>query len=128
LLTGLPEVRLDEGPERILSSAALGRHFMAEDLLNLQYTEGAKIAYSSLGPEDRRLVDAWFDHLRNWRNDEYIRSSSRRLDADEDVYVFQTGTDLVLAFKIVGDKAIILSIFRNETLRKFETTAERSIP
>jgi hypothetical protein len=101
---------------------------MADDLLNLRLTEQARIAFSALGPEDRRLVDAWFHHLRNWRNDEFIRSKSRRLASDEEIYLFQTSTDLVLAFRISGQEVTVLSIFRKEALRTFETTAERSAP
>jgi hypothetical protein len=101
---------------------------MSEDLLRRTVTERAEIAYSSLGPEDRRLVGAWFDHLRNWRNDEFIRSRSRRLGDGEDVYVFQTGTDLVIAFKISGDEVIVLSIFRQEALRPFEPVAGQGTP
>jgi len=101
---------------------------MAEDLLALQLTEHARIPYTTLGPEERRLVEAWFDHLRNWRNDEFIRSQSRRLKSDEEIYVFQTSTDLVIAFQIAGNKVIVLSLFRKEALRTFEGMAEPSIP
>ncbi len=99
---------------------------MAENLLNLQISEQARIAYTSLGPEDRRLVEAWFDHLRNWRNDDFIRSKSKRLNPDEEIYVFQTSTDIVIAFAITANEVTVLSIFRKETLRAFETMAERS--
>jgi hypothetical protein len=97
------------------------------DVLNLQLAEHAEIAYSTLGPEDRRLVDAWCDHLRNWRNDEFIRSRSKRLDSDEELYAFETSSDIVLVFKIVGKKVIVLSIFRKEALRSFETMAEHRV-
>jgi hypothetical protein len=99
---------------------------MAEDLLSLQITDHARIAYTALGPEDRRLVDAWFDHLRNWRSDEFIRSRSRRLKSEEEIYVFQTSTDIIIAFKIDGNKVIVLSIFRKEALRTFESQREPS--
>ena len=54
---------------------------MADDqgLMNVQLSDHARMAYSSLGPEDRRRVEAWFDHLQNWRNDEFIRSMAKRL-------------------------------------------------
>ena len=99
---------------------------MAESLLALEISDRASIAYSSLGQEDQRLLDAWFDHLRNWRNDEFVRSKSKRLSGDDEVFVFQTNSDLVIAFKIVGDTVTVLSIFRKEALRLFETTAERA--
>lgn len=101
---------------------------MTQDLLNLQMTEQAKVALSSLGPKDRGLVKAWFDHLRNWRNDDYIRSRSRRVELPDEAYVFETSTDLAIAFKITGDAVIVLSIFRAETLRKFEAASGRRAP
>jgi hypothetical protein len=98
------------------------------DLLKLELTEHARIALATLGPEDRRLVDAWLDHLKNWWNDDYIRSKSSRLKPDEEIYVFQTSTDLMIAFEIAGDKVIVLSIFSQDTLRKFKRIAEPSTP
>lgn len=101
---------------------------MTEDLLGLQISEHAKIAYTSLGPEERRLVDAWFDHLRNWRSDEFIRAKSKQLKFDEDIYAFQTSSDFVIVFKIVGNEVTVLSIFREEALRTFASSAEKSTP
>src|SRR2546426_1153263 len=100
---------------------------MPDDLLSLHVSEHARIAYSSLGPDDRRRVDAWFDHLRNWKNDEFIRSKSKPLQPEEDVYILRTSTDIVIAFTMADDTVTVLSIFRNEAVSKFATTA-RSIP
>jgi hypothetical protein len=100
---------------------------MADAPMNLQVTEQARMAYSSLGPDDRRLVDAWFDHLRNWRNDEFVRSRSRRLRADEDLYAFQTSSDdIMIGFRINDSEITVLSIFRREWLRAFEAEVARS--
>jgi hypothetical protein len=96
---------------------------MVEDQLSLQISEHARIAYSSLGADDRRRVDAWFDHLRNWRNDQFIRSKSSRLDSEDETYVLRTSMDLVIAFTVARDTVTILSIFRDETLNKFAATA-----
>jgi hypothetical protein len=98
---------------------------MIQDQLSLQVSEHARIAYSSLGADDRRRVDAWFDHLRNWRNDQFIRSRSNRLDSEDETYVLRTSMDIVIAFTISGDTVTILSIFRDETLNKFAMTAAR---
>lgn len=97
---------------------------MSTELLNLDVTDHARIPYSALGQEERRIVDAWFDHLRNWKNDDFIRSKSKRLVSMENVYTFQTSTDLVIAFKIDADRVQIMSIFRKEALRPFETAAQ----
>jgi hypothetical protein len=97
---------------------------MIARLLSLELTEQAEIAYSSLRPDDRRLIDAWFDHLRNWHNDEYVRSHSRPVPSQQDVYLFPTSRDLVIAFQLAGEAVIVLSIFREDALRKFGTLAE----
>lgn len=97
---------------------------MTEQLLTLQIDDSARIAYASLGADERRLVDAWFDHLRNWHHDEFVRSRSRRLKPDDDLYAFQTNSDdLVIAFRIAGGAIHVLSIFRREWLRAFEAQA-----
>ena len=101
---------------------------MADDLLSLRMTDHAKFAYSTLGSEDRRLLDAWFDHLRNWRNDEFIRSRSERLPTDEELYLFHTSADLVIAFKVADNEVIVLSILGEAALRKFENARERIAP
>jgi hypothetical protein len=98
---------------------------MNGQLLNLEISEHAQVPYSSLGPEDRSLVDAGFDRLRNWRNDPSVRARSRRLGTDENLYMFQDGADLVIAFKIDDDTVTIVSLFREETLRKFAAPAGR---
>lgn len=99
---------------------------MAEQLLDLELEEQAEIAFSSLRPEDRRQVEAWFDHLRNWHNDEFIRSRSRRLRADEEIYVTETSAGLLIAFRIAGNQVVVLAIFRKESLRTFEALAGRN--
>jgi hypothetical protein len=101
---------------------------VAENLLNLEVAGQARIALATLGPEDRRLIESWFVHFRNWRNDDFIRSHSRRLNAPEELYLFQTSTDLAIAFEIAGDKVIVQSIFRKEAIRPFEAMTERAAP
>lgn len=95
--------------------------------MSLQIAEPARTAYLSLGPEDRRLVDAWFDHLRNWQTDEFVRSRSRRLKPDDELYAFQTSSDDIgLGFRINGSDLTVVSIFRREWLLPFETQLARS--
>ena len=99
---------------------------MGRDLLDLDVTEHASMAYTSLEADDRRLLNAWFERLRDWKNDESIRSRSRRLKIDDPVYTIQIDSDLLIAFKIVEDRLRVLSIFRKEALRPFEAMAGRS--
>ena len=72
------------------------------------------MADTSLEADDRRLLNAWFERLRDWKNDESIRSRSRRLKIDDPVYTIQIDSDLLIAFKIVEDRLRVLSIFRKE--------------
>lgn len=101
---------------------------MAEALLTLHIPEQVRVAYSSLGDEYRHRVDTWFEHLRNWRSDEYVRARSRRLKTDEELYAFQTSSDdIVIVFRIASDGVTVVSILRRGWLRAFEAVAERSI-
>ena len=100
---------------------------MSENLLNLEISERAKIAYASLGEEDRRLVSAWYRHLQNWPNDEFVRSIARRLNSDEETYVLQTSnSDIRIVFSIGQEKVTIVWIFRQDAARKFAVAAQRS--
>ena len=91
-----------------------------ESLLNVQFSQQAQAALLSLGEEDRRVLNSLFSHLRNWRNDEFIRTRSKRLRQTEDVFVFETTTDLLFAFELEGEVITVLSIFRRDVLRAFE--------
>ena len=100
---------------------------MAKNLLDLRVSEPAQIARASLGEEDRRRVAAWFDHLRNWHNDPFLRSESRKLKPDEELYALQTSNeDLVLVFRISGEEVHVVTIVDRGWLRAFETGRERS--
>ena len=99
---------------------------MGNNLLSLEISDHARIPYSSLGPEDRRNIDVWLDQLRNWRNDEFLRSKAKRLRADEEFYIVDAGDDLFIAFEIIDDKMNLFSIYSKETLRAFGVLPEHS--
>jgi hypothetical protein len=100
---------------------------MADNLLTVQLTNSAQIAVSSLGAEDRRLVEGWFEHLRHWGTDEFVRSQSRRLKPEEEVYTFPAiGSDLMIAFRVSEPVVNVLSIFRREWGRLFDAARERA--
>lgn len=93
---------------------------MAERMLTLQLTEGARVALSSLGDDDRRQVLAWFDHLKNWPNDEFVRAHSRPLASQAGVQVLRTNSDFAIFFRLAGDTVTVQSIFREDALRALE--------
>jgi hypothetical protein len=47
--------------------------------VNVSLTPPVEIALRTLGEEDRRRVSAWFDHLKNWRTDAFVREHSQKL-------------------------------------------------
>jgi hypothetical protein len=97
---------------------------MVGDLLKTHITEPARFAISTLGDEDRRIVSAWIDHLRNWHHDEHIRSRSRPLTIDPTgPFALQTSTDIIIGFKVLDDEIVVLAIFREDALRTFSQTA-----
>jgi hypothetical protein len=100
---------------------------MAESLLTVRPTISAQVALSSLGAEERRLVEGWFEHLRHWHTDEFVRSRSRRLTPDEELYAFETSSsDLMLAFRVAGDAVVVESIFNRDWLRAWKAGLEHS--
>ena len=77
--------------------------------------------HTKLSADDRRIMEGWFEHLRRWRTDDFVRSRSRKLKPDEEVYAFQTNSsNLIFVFSLNADVATILSILTKETLEKFQ--------
>jgi hypothetical protein len=84
--------------------------------MNVIQTPPVEIALRTLGPEDRRRVLAWLDHLWNWENDPVVRERSHRLDAAHDVYVLKTSGDFRIFFTLEKDRIVVLDIATRETL------------
>ena len=79
-------------------------------------TPPVDIALRMLDTEDRRRVHAWFDHLKNWDNDSFVRSHSVPLETVEDVYVFRTSSDLRIFFRFDGDQIVILDLASKDAI------------
>ena len=99
---------------------------MAEKLLDLKLSYGAEMALLSLREIDRTRISAWYDHLRNWLNDEGVRSRSRRVPTLADTYVLQVYPDLYIAFEVGATEVTLTSIFREDSLR-LAATAEPAL-
>jgi hypothetical protein len=94
---------------------------MAAHALALRLDQQAEFALSTLSEDDRRIVEGWFGRIRNWHTDDDVRSRSRRLEPDDGLYAFQAdGSNLIIAFRIDGDEATILSILNSQWLRYFQ--------
>jgi hypothetical protein len=82
----------------------------------LVITPPLEIALQSLDADSGRKVHAWFDHLKNWDNDSFVRGRSHRLEDLPDVYVLRTTTDLRIFFKVEGDTVTVLDVAKKETI------------
>ena len=79
-------------------------------------TPPVDIALRTMDADEVRRVHAWFDHLRNWDDDEYVRSHSHRLVGLPGVYLLKTSTDLRIFFKIDGDTITILDVAKKSAI------------
>ncbi len=73
-------------------------------------TPPVEIAIRTLSDEDRRRVWAWFDHLKNWENDPFVREHSQRLASATDVYLLKTSNDIRIVFELNDDRIEILEL------------------
>ena len=79
-------------------------------------TSPVDIALRTLDSEDRRRVHAWFDHLRNWDDDSFVRDHSVPLETVEGVYVFRTSSDLRIFFRFDGEQITVLDIATKDAI------------
>ena len=87
--------------------------------MNIISTQAVDIALSTLREEDRRRMTAWFEHLKNWETDEFVRKRSHKLNDEEDVYVLKTNTDLRIFFKLEKRDIVLLDIAHKDTILSF---------
>ena len=87
--------------------------------MNVVLTQPVEIALRTLGPEERRQVSAWLDHLKNWENDPFVREHSHKLESAEGVYVLRTSSDFRIFFELHEDQIVVLDIATKATLMKF---------
>jgi mRNA-degrading endonuclease RelE of RelBE toxin-antitoxin system len=76
----------------------------------VQYAPAVELSLSSLDPDGVRRVQAWFDYLKQWDEDEVVRKNSLPLPGHPGVYVLKTTTDLRIFFRIDGDTITVLDI------------------
>ena len=86
-------------------------------------TQSVDIALRTLYENDRRKVNAWFDHLCNWDHDEYVRRRSHSLAELPGVYLLKTNSDFRIFFRIDDDTITILDITTKQTLLAFSHSA-----
>lgn len=79
-------------------------------------TSAVEVALRTLDAQTRRKVDAWFEHLANWDNDEYVRTHSHPLPAIPDVYVLKTSSDLRIFFRIAGNTVTVIDVAKRQSI------------
>jgi hypothetical protein len=75
-----------------------------------------KIALRSLDAENARKVHAWFDHLKNWDRDAFVRGRSHSLASLPGIYVLMTHTDLRIFFRLEGSTITVLDISTKQSI------------
>ncbi len=79
-------------------------------------TPAVDIALRSLDTDDVRRVNAWFEHLRHWDDDAYVRSHSHQLEGVPAVYLLKTPTVLRIFYRIDGDTITILDVAKKSAI------------
>ena len=76
----------------------------------------AEIALRGLDNEDGRQVHTWFDRLRNWDNDEFVRTHSPRLEGIAGAPCSSTTSDIRIFFRIDGNTITVLDVARKAAI------------
>jgi hypothetical protein len=82
----------------------------------IQYAPAVELSMSSLDPDGVRRIQAWFDHLKRWDEDEVVRKNSLPLPGQQGVYVLKTTTDIRIFFRIDGDTVKVLDIAKQSAI------------
>lgn len=72
-------------------------------------TAAVDAALRTFTDEERRKVWAWFDHLKNWENDEHVRKMSRAMDY-RDTYALNTSDDIRIFFTLNEAKGEVVVV------------------
>lgn len=62
-------------------------------------TRTVELALRTLDENDRRQVFSWFDHLKNWENDEHVRKMVKPT-VERDIYALNTSDDMRIFFRL----------------------------
>src|SRR5580693_4032602 len=82
----------------------------------VQYAPAVDLSMSSLDPDGVRRVQAWFDYLKRWDEDEVVRKNSLPLPGHQGIFVLKTTTDIRIFFRIDGDTITVLDIAKQSAI------------
>jgi hypothetical protein len=84
--------------------------------MNVLQTPPVEIALRTLGPEDQQEVLAWFDHLKNWEHDAFLRNHAKQVNSSDNVYVLKTSGDFRIFFRLEQGRIVILDLATKATI------------
>ncbi len=87
--------------------------------MNVVLTYPVEIAMRTLGVDDQRKVQAWFDCLKNWESDPFAREHSKKLPSTANIYVLMASDGYRIFFKLEDDRIEIEDIATREAIMKF---------
>ncbi len=64
-------------------------------------SDRVKTILHTLSSDDREKVETWFEYLRNWEENGFVRSQSVALNVQgQSVYVFRTSTEVRIFYTV----------------------------
>jgi hypothetical protein len=84
--------------------------------MNVTIAEPAQIALTNLSEDDRRRVWAWFEHLKRWDIDPFVKAQSKKLDTGDNIYMLLTSTDVRIFFALEEDEIKVLDVAKKGTI------------
>jgi len=87
--------------------------------MKLIFSDHVETILHTLPHDDRERVKAWFGYLRNWEQDEFVKSRSVTLNVrGQEVLMFRTSTELRIFYTVdLEAKAItVIDIATKDTI------------
>lgn len=93
--------------------------------MKVNRTAAVDLALRTLAADERLRVLSWFDHLRNWENDEQIRKMSKAMSY-ANTFVLNTSDDLRIFFALnqAKNEIDILDLAKPSRFESVGTTSE----
>jgi hypothetical protein len=82
----------------------------------LRTSQNADFALRTLDSDDQLRIHTWFGRLRNWDEDEFVRTHCHSLKSMKGWYVFRTTSDFHIFFRFEGDAIVVEDIARTRTI------------
>jgi len=95
--------------------------------MKVTVAEPAQIVLRNLSDDDRRRVWAWIEKLERWDTDRFVKQHSKKLNADDNIYMLLTSSDVRVFFALEADAITVLDVAKKSTIiRSGEMISEAS--